>query len=143
MIVELVSGILRRRGADRDRIRLVGMPEAVAPAPTPWPLLPILTLLICASFLLIQLLPTAQFRGTTDSDPRLSGAGQWRTQQSSGVKIQGWQQQGDQVQDDQGGSVASKSRKSRNRGVHVFLSTDEPDLRPLAVLINSTIVNAR
>ncbi|CAI5464173.1 unnamed protein product [Closterium sp. Yama58-4] len=32
---------------------------------------------------------------------------------------------------------------NEDKGIHVFVSTDETDLRPIAVVINSTLVNAR
>ncbi|GJP34207.1 hypothetical protein CLOM_g3013 [Closterium sp. NIES-68] len=57
---------------------------------------------------------------------------------------------GDGVKDVRGGEetasgaeAASGAATNEDKGIHVFVSTDETDLRPIAVVINSTLVNAR
>ncbi|CAI7898567.1 unnamed protein product [Closterium sp. NIES-54] len=40
-------------------------------------------------------------------------------------------------------SSSTSPASNEDKGIHVFVSTDETDLRPIAVVINSTLVNAR
>ncbi|CAI5528610.1 unnamed protein product [Closterium sp. Naga37s-1] len=40
-------------------------------------------------------------------------------------------------------SSSTGPASNEDKGIHVFVSTDETDLRPIAVVINSTLVNAR
>ncbi|CAI6006028.1 unnamed protein product [Closterium sp. NIES-64] len=40
-------------------------------------------------------------------------------------------------------SSSTGAATNEDKGIHVFVSTDETDLRPIAVVINSTLVNAR
>ncbi|CAI5515743.1 unnamed protein product, partial [Closterium sp. Naga37s-1] len=40
-------------------------------------------------------------------------------------------------------SSSTSAATNEDKGIHVFVSTDETDLRPIAVVINSTLVNAR
>jgi hypothetical protein len=51
-----------------------------------------------------------------------------------------WQQE---EQQSHGKGTNEFLKMANKQEVHIFLCTDDPDLRPIGVLINSTILNAK
>ncbi|KAJ7550235.1 hypothetical protein O6H91_07G089800 [Diphasiastrum complanatum] len=133
--------------------------QFVAPSPTPRRSLQFLALAACIGFLLLQLLPATHVRHPADPtrtwiplDPKGS-----RISASRFDSLQKHDVPSSNVSAHDMLGVASSSEGANEEHatatqflkgikeptVHVFVSTNEMDLRPLLVLINSTIVNAR
>lgn len=132
-----------------------GLPsEGVDPAPTVHPAAPWIALLLIAAFLALQLYPATHFRHP--KDPSRTWVEFKRTDKGDLDHQATWEEAhrvwfggnvGDQVNVQEGvtglEAVAEEVVDSdRTKDVQIFLSTDEKDLRPLAVVINSTISNA-
>jgi hypothetical protein len=147
-----------RRPEDGDT-RPEGLERLVEPAPQPWPCFPYLALVLCLGFLALQLYPATHWRHpmdpyrtwhphpkrgdkadaitSTNRDEFYSTLEELQVQQAEDLASQQEEQQS------HGKGTNEFLKMANKQEVHIFLCTDDPDLRPIGVLINSTIRNAK
>lgn len=131
-----------------------GLPtEGVDPAPKVHPAAPWVALLLILGFLALQLYPATHFRHP--KDPSRTWVPITRHESGEVDHQATWEEAhrtwyGYSIQDAMNyrlqqdrGVEEENSRLEMHQDVQIFISTDEKDLRPLAVVINSTIRNAK
>ncbi|EFJ37980.1 hypothetical protein SELMODRAFT_437525 [Selaginella moellendorffii] len=121
----------KRRNGDGDGEvdPLLPVPE-LAPAPKPWKGAPIVAALICVAFLMLQMLPATHYRHPADPTRTWIPIRQEQDQGESGKEVE---------------EVDAREFVTgiKSTSIDLFVCTDEKDLRPLVVVINSTLANTR
>ncbi|KAG0602932.1 hypothetical protein M758_10G053000 [Ceratodon purpureus] len=157
------SGMATRRvqprNSDEEANRSRTIRPDLEPAPQPWPGLPYVAVLVMCGFLALQLYPSTHWRHPQDRLKRWVPHGDPQIVQATGKDS--FYSTLDEVQVQQAEDLAAQEKlsalpkdedhdedtvaflkKAGEQEVHIFVSTDASDFRPLAVLVNSTISNA-
>eukprot|EP01018_Ginkgo_biloba_P031487 Gb_40512 [translate_table: standard] len=126
------GGATRRNNATSSRRNSAAGPLNIdidAP-PKPWPFAPIIALAVIICFLFLQLMPATHYRDPFDPYR------QWRPHNRNVTLVNPLN-----GEDDGNLTNVSKQVEAFER-IHIFSLTDDSDLRPLAVLVNSTICSS-
>jgi lipopolysaccharide biosynthesis glycosyltransferase len=132
--------------------------ERASPGHRAWPLLPFFGVVLCMGILGIHLLPPSKYMNFADPfssyDPDqkwvfpnvMASINNWKRSQLDDNRSQ-FEQGGPQeyihepLPNTVDGSSVTAVDSEKKKDIHVFVCTDESDLRPLAVLINSSMHN--
>ncbi|KAJ7285495.1 hypothetical protein O6H91_05G107200 [Diphasiastrum complanatum] len=147
--------------AKKECLLLLSSPaaaDALLMAPLkPWKTAPLLLAVLCLGFLLLQLMPASFIRHPihdasdtwTSVNPKRSSVGVASSlllddiSQNLSEKEQGMKAMSMIASQGALGTNGKISEETMTPGAHIFLCTDDMDIRPLIVVINSTIINSR
>ncbi|XP_024384790.1 probable galacturonosyltransferase-like 10 isoform X2 [Physcomitrium patens] len=149
----------QRPYSDEEATRTRTIRADLEPAPQPWPGLTYVALFLLCGFVALQMYPSTHWRHPQDRTKTWIPHDRTETDQASSTDpfySSLSEEQGQQAQDlASQGTVSNLSndekhdeytlaflKKASEQVVHIFVSTDGADFRPLAVLVNSTISNA-
>eukprot|EP00249_Psilotum_nudum_P009765 c22139_g2_i1 orf=317-1228(+) len=136
---------MRRASPNRNQFdRLYPIKPDVEPAPKPWPFAPALAVIVVLGFLGLQiLLPATHYRHPRDPHRNwIPIDNKIRDDAEIANAVSDIDLNATSLYKGSSSLKALPVDRERLKSMHIFVWTNEPDLRPLAVVMNSTISNA-